>query len=621
MKRIALLTDGWKRLITAAWASGMMEYIRENHVDANVEEFHSWGNSSKNAAHKHGEYNIFTLPHLENYDGIVVDVTNIEDPEVLGTVLDRVRACGVPAVALCYDAPGFYYVGVNGWDRIREFVQHLYEKHGCRTFHFAGGPKGNYENEQRVKAFRDMIRELGLPESAGTINYGNYDPHSGQEAVRFLCENGKQLPDAIVCANDNIAISVITEVEKLGYRVPEDVKVTGFDNFGMSRLFRPQLTTASVVREEIGYKAVEVLERIWKGETPEHQTYLDPKPLYGESCGCPNDQSIDYREYLRNEVLREMTGRDQSEELSEFKAALHECDNPKDLVNVCVMQLEKWDMDGYAILLDDRIYDPLQSDSMIEDGWSEDRLQVVSAKRDGVRVMGSTKEKLRTWLSKHPGGAHLFTFPLHIEEFSVGFVILYNPRFLLGCENLYDWQEVVLQEASNLYFTEQMQVAFSSLQNIYNKDQLTGVYARTALQTVIAPAFGEWQQNGGAAVLFLDADQFKELIDNFGHDYGDEVLRSIAAALLRGIPGSDCVCRYGGDEFLAVFPCESLKEGRQTAREIEARLMDENISVSIGVATTSQFPKSVAGKTIELEGFIKAADNDMYRVKQMHHNA
>jgi hypothetical protein len=163
-RRIALLTDGWKRLVNTAWSTGLVQYIKENNVDASVEWFQSWGGASQNSDFIHGEYNIYTLPDFAEYDGIVVELVNMVDQNARERILNRVRESGVPAVALCDDIPGMYYVSVRGYEAIREFMYHLYEKHGCRSFHFAGGPRNNYENGQRVMAYQTALRELGLPE-------------------------------------------------------------------------------------------------------------------------------------------------------------------------------------------------------------------------------------------------------------------------------------------------------------------------------------------------------------------------------------------------------------------------------------------------------------------------
>lgn len=77
-RRIALVTAGWKRMITTAWSTGLIAYIRDHELDVSVEWFHSWEGASQNPDFRHGEDNIFTLPEFDGYDGIVVDLVNME---------------------------------------------------------------------------------------------------------------------------------------------------------------------------------------------------------------------------------------------------------------------------------------------------------------------------------------------------------------------------------------------------------------------------------------------------------------------------------------------------------------------------------------------------------------
>ncbi len=59
----------------------------------------------------------------------------------------------------------------------------------------------------------------------------------------------KILPDAIICANDNLAVGVCNRAEALGLSVPKDFKVTGFDNFDKAAYYTPRITTVSRIRE------------------------------------------------------------------------------------------------------------------------------------------------------------------------------------------------------------------------------------------------------------------------------------------------------------------------------------------------------------------------------------
>ena len=69
------------------------------------------------------------------------------------------------------------------------------------------------------------------------------------------------------------------------------------------RYFRPQITTVFQDREEIGKLCVDVLLRIWEGKPVEERNYIPVTCIYGESCGCPNNGMVNYREYLREKIV------------------------------------------------------------------------------------------------------------------------------------------------------------------------------------------------------------------------------------------------------------------------------------------------------------------------------
>lgn len=617
-RRIALVTAGWKRMITTAWSTGLIAYIRDHGLDVSVEWFHSWEGASQNTDFRHGEDNIFTLPEFAGYDGIVVDLVNMESA-ARESVLQRIRESGVPAVALCQDIEGMFYISVKGFGAIQRFVLHLYEEHGCRSFHFAGGPKGNYENEQRVSAFLDTLRELGVPEEAATVSYGDFGKNTGTEAVRFLTKNGGKLPDAIICANDNIAVAAVIEAEKLGYRVPADVKVTGFDNFDKAQLFQPQITTAEVCREDIGYRCADILNQIWNGEKPERVSYIEPKVILGESCGCPNDGKIDYRKVLKQQIVSSMEDADLTAALSSAEAKLHDSQSFQELVRSSMDLFDQMDLDGYAVILDRRVQKLEEKNELNTDGYELSCLETAGCRMDGMRREHIPNVKIRDEVLNAPAGTLYLMFPFHIDQYAAGIFILKNPRFLIDRQDLYEIIELILREASNRYANLRLRSALNHLEKIYNRDQLTGVYARTAYQKVIAPSFQRWRRKEGVAVMFLDADRFKEINDRFGHSYGDYVLKEIAKIVVESLPAEAVVCRFGGDEFLALYPCGTQEAALAFRTKIEQGLLEKSIQTSIGIAVYAG-TEDECNENITLEELVKMADANMYRIKEDHHS-
>ena len=107
----------------------------------------------------------------------------------------------------------------------------------------------------------------------------------GRKAAEAILEAGGELPDAIICANDDMALSVIECFNEHGIRVPKDVAVTGFD--ALREAVMRGLTTICRPVDRSARKAVEVLCRWIAGEVPENDHIILPTiPIYGESCGC-----------------------------------------------------------------------------------------------------------------------------------------------------------------------------------------------------------------------------------------------------------------------------------------------------------------------------------------------
>lgn len=122
------------------------------------------------------------------------------------------------------------------------------------------------------------------------------------------------------------------------------------------------------------------------------------------------------------------------------------------------------------------------------------------------------------------------------------------------------------------------------LQDLANKDQMTGLYARGYLDRHMSRAF---KRGMGGAFLLLDVDDFKQVNDQFGHTVGDTVLKQTATLLKSTITENDIAGRWGGEEFAIFLPGATLTEGQQVAKQLlldMPRNTHPSVTVSIGVS-------------------------------------
>lgn len=150
-------------------------------------------------------------------------------------------------------------------------------------------------------------------------------------------------------------------------------------------------------------------------------------------------------------------------------------------------------------------------------------------------------------------------------------------------------------------------------------DQLTGIYNRRRLVTILEKEFRRTiRYKSPLACLMIDIDHFKRINDRFGHHAGDMVIREIAQILVKNAREIDTVARWGGEEFIALFPQTKKEEALQSAsRIIKAvsehkfpEIADEQITVSIGIA-------SAPDPSIDTEEkLIHASDMALYEAKK-----
>ena len=142
-------------------------------------------------------------------------------------------------------------------------------------------------------------------------------------------------------------------------------------------------------------------------------------------------------------------------------------------------------------------------------------------------------------------------------------------------------------------------------------DGLTGLANRRRLDHDLA---SNDSQRGTAAVIMVDVDHFKSVNDKFGHQKGDDILRTIGTMLANQIRYDDVVYRYGGEEFCILLPNSSTEDARKIAERIveaahQIRLPDgEHVTVSVGISATALGDLSTA---------VDSADQALYEAKDL----
>jgi LacI family transcriptional regulator len=161
-------------------------------------------------------------------------------------------------------------------------IEHL-ARRGTRRIAFLNGPRDTVPGEARRRGFDAAMNGLGL-EPAGLAEAADFTHQAGVPAAGALLSGGTP-PEAIVCANDLLALAAIRAVMDAGLRIPEDVAVIGMDDSDLAELANPPLTSVDLGARERSRVAAELLlERLGDRDLPARRLVVEPSLVVRESA-------------------------------------------------------------------------------------------------------------------------------------------------------------------------------------------------------------------------------------------------------------------------------------------------------------------------------------------------
>lgn len=626
MKKIALITDGWKRYVTYAWVQGYRRYASQYHLDTDLYVFQSFGNFNTDEGYNSGEYNITRLPDLRTFDGIILDLSNVSDASLKESFLARVRESGVPAISLLEDLPGLYYSGLDNLTDFSILVEHLITEHGCRKLNYVGGSPRNQENQKRLLAYRKTLEKHGILFEPERVIERSFEIKTGIRAFTEF-QQKDLLPEAFVCANDNIAVGVCLAAREAGFSIPEDFLVTGFDNEDKASYCNPRITTADFSKTEIMYHAMELLVDIWNGQTDRRCTYTQAVHIFQESCRCMSECPPDRGQYIIKRILSETRQSDMQNWMIDLNRFLLDCTSYTNLTSHMQMWLHEHQFGNLYLLMNPDIFHlekvdilPEIPDDIYRCVGYPDKMTVVHPVSDTEAViqLSITDGHLLPDITR-TGDQNIFVFaPLHFREREVGYVVLQNCDYLLDHQFLFKMLNSFRTALESLYNKLVLCKKNKQLSQLYIHDSLTGLYNRMAYEKLALPLFQKYmQKKKHLGILFVDADHLKYINDNFGHDMGNLAIRSIASAIHKSCPVGSVCMRYGGDEFVCVIPDFDLPRMHRLEKTILHALEE--------ISDVSRFPfplEPSIGSVIaddavfSLNDYINLADQKMYASKK-----
>ncbi|MBR4277589.1 MAG: diguanylate cyclase [Lachnospiraceae bacterium] len=624
-KKIAVFANAWSAEYLGMVIDGLQKEAAKDCADIFVYTTFVLPNESEEM--RVNQLKIYDLPNPNDFDGAIILAHTFNTSTELDKVCSLVKNFKIPTVTTEIKIPGLPMVGTDNYRGIYDLTNHLIEEHGVRKVVFVEGNEGNTECAERRRALEDALEEHGLV-LMDTVR-GDFGFYMASYNIEEYIKKNKPIPDAFVCANDLMALGVISKLHQYGKRVPEDVIVTGFDHVHESRTSYPLVATVSRQWDNMGKFLYDELNNQIVNPDPSKEIIYPSEFIPSESCGCkPEQEAYDARlERVRN-IYTESTETDMVDFFFQrVHIEMSSIGSKEEFPERAKWQWGHEEFFGkdYCIITEPEFFE-LEDEEYFEKVTKfSDRMDIIYERRDGKSL------ELRQYdihgfypgYKEEPDKSNIFVFSaLANLKHLIGYVaiknnprILYTLQFKRWVNNL---DTLFLNVRHNIFLKR----INEKLRQIYMTDFLTDMYNRTGCETVLYKFIEEKKKAGQQTVLlFYDINCMKVINDKYGHLNGDLAIKATANAMRDSLPSNFLLGRYGGDEFIAVGCWDgsrNVDEYRKSFGKALKKIMD-GLKVSFRLSASVGDCLIGPDKEGTIDDYIREADESMYEEKERAH--
>lgn len=627
---IAVIAEGINEEYQNTILRGIHEYGSAHNI--NISHFIAYGGVLKNKKYDMGEFNIYNLANLSKFDGIILLINTFSSSEITEDLLDRVRKTGIPAVCLDNDIEGFYHIGIDNFAAMEGMVKHIVNHHNVKKINYISGPKNNPESQLRLKAYKHVLQENNIPIEEERIYHGpNFRGEDGRAAINFFLNSDLEFPEAIICANDAMALSAVIELEKNGITVPDNILVTGFDSIYAAHNYSPGISSVRRFLHRSGFLACRLINEHLNG-IENQRSYIFPIEYdFAESCGCKSNRDDDISLFRKTNYKTLESYDIYIPMVNKMSCELEECLTFEESLSVikeliCEIQCEKfflcmcdnWDNEetGQSTDIDEKNY--------TFNGYTKKIIPVISyVNGKFVDYPPFDSSEMLPDMDKSTSNSDKYYFmPIHFRDHCLGYCVVCNCEFPMISALYHSWVVNISNSIENIRKILNHDRLLSKLDMLYVTDPLVQIYNRNGLSKLTDPIFARCVKNSeDVMIMFIDMDNLKLINDIYGHSEGDFALHSIAKAMKYASDEKkeQIPARYGGDEFVIFATNLTNEQADEISLKINEHLNLINatsgkpyeVHVSIGYYITKADPSN------DLDKLIKIADQIMYADKKM----
>ncbi len=598
---------------------------------------HSFSDLSTNDEFDIGERNLFKLIPFQKLSALIVLSETIKDTAVTDNLIAQARNYKIPVIAVERPVEDCHCITYDIAAPFAELVEHIFAHHKCRRVAFIAGFPDNSASEERLQLYLDALKRYDIPYEKDLVQYGYFWESPTITAIEqlFLYNQGKPPIEAIICANDTMAMTVVAELGKRGYTVPQDILVTGCDGITAEQYFVPRLTTASCDFEAISKKIIELVISLREDNTQPPVTVPVPYKLrVSQSCGCKPASNCSAAKMLM-QLNMQLSG------LRAFHKEIH---------NMTIR------------LLDESITPEQLSPAVTQTGWGLARYQ------SSLVLFCNTLESLGIFPPNIEPGKNVYEFcrwgtdhftpdfdPFSPKEIlpdldemfevipskTIMVTLLHEQNaifgyFVTGFEpgtgeyslntldygRLLDYQMTLSHVFSTMMHRRSLMAMNNELERLYVHDSMTGVFNRRGFFQRLNYLISQATPESHIFFAAIDMDGLKYINDTFGHAEGDFAITSLANLITEVAPKGSAIARFGGDEFMVgmLFPNDvpDYPEQFRMTMEHAVDVLNANTGKPYSIGASCGLEYCAYSEVTDIDQLMKSADNKLYVDKARH---
>ncbi len=568
-----------------------------------------------------GEKKIFELVEPKQYDAIVLMSESFKQDEEQMDLVRRANLANVPifAVDKCFD--GCINLVFDYTTTFRAIMKHMVEEHGYRNIIYMGGMPDNSFSEERLNIYKEVLAENNIPYDPRKSYYGYFWEDPTNVAMDQMFEDWNELPEAIICANDAMALAVIKYLRRMGYSVPDDVAVSGFDAIELEKYSNPRLTTGIYNVEDMIHL---IFQMITEGDWEEYRK--KKTPIYnqlqiGQSCGCHGLEACNMVDELRQVKQELHLLMKYHSDVNQMVATFGNMEDLEEVMEGIANYTRLLRFKDVWICFDETLINHLQISYVGKYSYSQiDMKEWMGMLHyeiiDGEGVYSGMGYMKRAELIPNSeeffeNNDYCMVTVLHMNGMRIGYTLL---RMDVDEFNFMAYDPFL----TNMRHLLELQESQRKILRIYENDQLTNLFDRNGFYKKVQALFtaGEDKQ---FTIINIDMDGLKKVNDTYGHSEGDEALKSLGRIIQNSV-NDEIAARVGGDEFLIAFAGEDNEERAEHIKALIIQGLDayNQNSTKPYVLQASMGAFTANMNDYSLDYFLKKADEMMYIVKSQH---